>query len=227
MGTAIGGIVPREKITLDSLNGKTLGFDSYNIIYQFLSSIRGQDGVSLSDSKGNVTSHLAGLFYRTANLIGKGVKPVFIFDGKHSELKNETIRKRNEIRTDAIEKHEKALKKGNLEDAKKYGSRALRLEPKMVEDAKTLLKAMGLPVVQAPGEGEAQIVHMVQQGKLDGCVSQDYDALLFGTPVLYRNIGVSGKRKIPGKNIYADVEPEKIILEKVLSENNLTRKKLI
>ena len=63
--------------------------------------------------------------------------------------------------------------------------------------------------------------------KIDGCVSQDYDALLFGSAVLYRNIGVSGKRKIPGKKIYADVEPEKIILEKVLSENGITREKLI
>ena len=227
MGTAIGNIVPKEKISLDSLNGKTLGFDSYNIIYQFLSSIRGYDGTPLMDSRGNVTSHITGLFYRTINLVEKGVRPVFVFDGVPSELKKETLMKRHEIRTDAIKKHETALKEGNIEDAKKFGSRALKLNKKMVADAKELVSLMGFPVVQAPEEGEAQIVEMVKAKKVDGCVSQDYDSLLFGAFVQYRNIGVTGKRKVPGKNIYADIEPEKIVLEKVLSENELTQKKLI
>ena len=98
MGTAIKDIVSRENISLDQLNNQTLGFDAYNIIYQFLSSIRGQDGTPLKDSKGNVTSHLTGLFYRTINLVDRGVKPVFVFDGKPNELKAETIKKRTEIR---------------------------------------------------------------------------------------------------------------------------------
>ncbi len=227
MGTAIGDIVPRQKISLENLNGKTLAFDSYNILYQFLSSIRGEDGTPLKDSHGNVTSHLAGLFYRTINLAEKGVRPVFVFDGKPSELKKATLEKRHEIRTEAFAKHAQAVAEGNLEDARKFGSRALKLDGKMVADAKELVSLMGFPVVQAPGEGEAQASHMVREKKVDGCVSQDYDALLFGCSVLYRNIGVSGKRKIPGKNIYADVEPEKILLEKVLSENSLTQEKLI
>ena len=227
MGTAIGDIVTRENISLDHLNGKTLGFDAYNIIYQFLSSIRGPEGMPLRDSKGNVTSHLTGLFYRTINLVDRGVKSVFVFDGKPSELKAETIRKRVEIRTVAAKKHEEALRKGDLEEAKKFGSRALKLEKGMVKDAKELLSLMGFPVVQAPSDGESQIVAMVKANKLDGCVSQDYDSLLFGATILYRNIGVTGKRKVPGKNIYVDVEPEKIILEQVLSENNITQQKLV
>lgn len=227
MGTAIGEIVPREEITLEQLDGKTLGFDSHNIIYQFLSSIRGPDGTPLMDSHGNVTSHLTGLFYRTINLVEKGIRPVFVFDGKPSELKTDTLRKRRETRTVAIQKHEEALKGGDMEEAKKWGSRALKLDEKMVADARELISLMGFPVVQATGEGEAQVVQMVKDGKLDGCVSQDYDALLFGAPVLYRNVGVTGKRKVPGKNIYADVEPERILLQKVLEENSITQEKLI
>ncbi len=227
MGTAIGEIVPRESIELEDLTGKTLGFDSYNIIYQFLSSIRGPDGTPLMDSHGNVTSHLTGLFYRTINLVDKGIRPVFVFDGKASALKAATQKKRHEIRTDAIQKHEQALKEGNLEEAKKFGSRALRLDGKMIADAKELVSLMGFPVIAAPGEGEAQVVHMMKEGRLDGCVSQDYDALLFGASTLYRNIGVTGKRKVPGKNIYTDVDPEKIILHNVLESNGITSEKLI
>src|SRR3989344_2698103 len=177
MGTPIGDLVVKEEISLDFLSGRTVGVDSYNVIYQFLSSIRGPDGTPLMDSHGNITSHLTGLLYRTANLLEKGIKPVFVFDGEPNKLKAKTIKERVKIRTEATQKHEQAIKDGDLNTAKKFGSRALHLKPEMVEDAKELLGYMGLPVVQAPSDGEAQVAHMVSGGALYGCVSQDYDSL--------------------------------------------------
>ena len=227
MGTDLGDLVGKEEISLDYLQGRKVGIDSYNIIYQFLSSIRGQDGTPLMDSHGNVTSHLTGLLYRTVNLLDKGIKPVFVFDGIPPEQKRKTLEQRTKIRTEAIARHEKALKEGNLEEAKKYGSRALKLTDKMVEDAKQLLGLMGLPVVEAPSEGEAQIAQMALRKDLYGCVSQDFDALLFGAPVLLRNIAVTGKRKVPGRDLYIDVFPEKIELEVVLKQLGIDRRKLV
>ena len=227
MGVAIGELIEKEELALESLNGKTIGFDSYNIIYQFLSSIRGPDGTPLMDSEGNVTSHLTGILYRTANLVEKGVKPVFVFDGKPHVLKSKTIEERTKIRTEAIAKHEKAVKEGNLEEARKFGSRALKLTPEMVNDAKQLVEFLGFPIVQAPCDGEAQLSHMNAKGEIYGCASQDYDCLLFGTPLLLRNIGITGKRKVPGRNYYIDVKPEKIELRKALAGLGIDRKKLI
>jgi len=227
MGTQIGGLVVKEEISLDFLRQRKVGVDAYNVIYQFLSSIRGPDGTPLMDSNGNITSHLTGLLYRTTNLLEKGIKPVFVFDGKPHALKTKTIEERIKIRTDAKKKHEKALKEGNIVDAKKFGSRALHLTDKMVEQSKELLQYMGLPVIQAPADGEAQIALMTEKKQVDGCVSQDYDSLLFGAPIVFRNITVSGKRKVPGKNIYIDVHPEKIELQKSLDFLKIDRKKLI
>lgn len=227
MGTPIGDLLVKEEISLAFLSGRKVGVDAYNTIYQFLSSIRGPDGMPLMDSNGNITSHLTGLLYRTTNLLEKGIRPVFVFDGEHNRLKEETIKERVKIRTEAAKKHEQALKEGNLKEAKKFGSRALHLTPEMVEQAKELLGYMGLPVIQAPSEGEAQIAFMAEKKAVDGCVSQDYDALLFGAPVVFRNITVSGKRKVPGKQIYADVFPEKIELQKTLHSLKIDRKKLV
>lgn len=229
MGTAIGELIEseREEIGLAFLSGRKVGIDSYNILYQFLSSIRGQDGTPLMDGEGRVTSHLTGLLYRTVNLLEKGIKPVFVFDGKPSELKMKTIQERVKIRTEAEKKHKDALEKGDMEGAKKYGSRALKLTGEMVDEAKKLVELLGLPLVQAPSEGEAQIAHMVSKGELYGCVTQDYDALLFGAPILLRNIASTGRRKVPGKNLYIDISPEKIELERVLKSLNITRRKLI
>ncbi|MBT4596603.1 MAG: flap endonuclease-1, partial [Candidatus Diapherotrites archaeon] len=227
MGVKLSKLVEKEEISLDHLKGKKIGIDSYNMLYQFLASIRGADGLPLADTKGNTTSHITGLFYRTINLLEKGISPVYVFDGKPSELKSETLAKRREIRTDAEQKSKDALQQGELAEAKKMGSRALKLTPAMVEEAKELLRLMGIPVVEASGEGEAQASVLVARKQLDGVVSQDFDCLLFGADDLYRNIGFSGKRKVAGKNFYVDIKPEHINLEKVLGELKITREKLI
>ncbi len=227
MGVNISELVEKEEISLDYLIGKKVGIDTYNMLYQFLASIRGPDGMPLSDSHGNVTSHLTGLFYRTINLVDMGVKPVFVFDGKPSELKSRTLKKRREARTDAEEKSSTALQEGNLADAQKFGSRALKMTPEMVIEAKEMLTHMGIPIVEAPQEGEAQASVMVNKGQFFGAVSQDFDCLLFGANHLFRNIGMTGKRKVAGKNFYVEVKPQHLELEKVLGQLKLTRQKLI
>lgn len=227
MGTKIGELLVKKEIELDFLQGRKVGVDSFNILYQFLSTIRGRDGTPLMDSKGRITSHLTGLLYRTANLLEKEIKPVFVFDGEPSELKEKTREERHKIRTDARKKMEKAQKEGKEEEARKYAQQASSLTEEMIEDAKELIELMGLPVVQAPSEGEAQIAYMTEKGKVFGCVSQDYDALLFGTPVLLRNITVSGKRKVPGKDVYYEISPEKIELKESLKALGIDREKLI
>ncbi len=227
MGVNISELVTKKEIALDYLSGKKVGIDSYNMLYQFLASIRGADGLPLADSHGNVTSHLTGLFYRTINLVDLGVKPIYVFDGAPSKLKSETLRKRREVRTDAEKKSSLALKEGNMDDAQKFGSRALRLTPDMVIEAKEMLLHLGIPVVEAPQEGEAQASVMVASGQIYGAVSQDFDCLLFGATNLFRNIGVTGKRKVAGKNFYVEVKPQSIELESVLSELKINRQKLI
>jgi len=227
MGVNISELVEKEEISLDYLIGKKVGIDTYNMLYQFLASIRGPDGMPLSDSHGNVTSHLTGLFYRTINLVDMGVKPVFVFDGKPSELKSRTLKKRREARTDAEEKSSTALQEGNLADAQKFGSRALKMTPEMVIEAKEMLTHMGIPIVEAPQEGEAQASVMVSKGQFFGAVSQDFDCLLFGANHLFRNIGMTGKRKVAGKNFYVEVKPQHLELEKVLGQLKIDRRKLI
>jgi flap endonuclease-1 len=97
----------------------------------------------------------------------------------------------------------------------------------MLEDAERLIKAMGLPIVQAPSEGEAQAAFMASKGDAYVVGSQDYDSLLFGAPRVVRNLAITGKRKLPRKNIYVDVDPEMIVLENELARIGLTRKQLV
>ena len=227
MGVQIGEIIPRKEIELEKLNGRKIAIDAFNAIYQFLSTIRQRDGTPLMDSQGRITSHLSGLFYRTINLMESGIKPAYIFDGKPPELKKKELKKRAEAREEANEKWQAALERGELEEAKKYAQRASRVNEQLISDAKTLLELMGIPVIQAPSEGEAQAAYMAAEGKVWASASQDYDSLLFGAPRLVRNVTITGRRKLPGKNIYVEVKPELIVLEEVLKTLKLDREKLI
>ncbi len=226
MGVQLTGLVPVKKITLEELAGKKIAIDAFNALYQFITTIRQRDGTPLMDSAGRITSHLSGLFYRTVKLIEAGIRPVYVFDGMPPKIKLVRFL-REERKEEAKKKLEKAIEEGDEEEIRKYAMQAARLEPYMVEDAKKLLSLMGIPWVQAPSEGEAQAAFMAASGAVHAAGSQDYDALLFGAPRLVRNLTITGKRKLPGKDIYVEVSPEEILLEEVLKTLKLTREELI
>ncbi len=227
MGVNLRDLVSKTPIQFEGLKDRVVGIDGYNALYQFLAIIRQPDGTPLQDSKGRVTSHLSGTFYRTANLLEAGIKPVYVFDGKPPELKTAEITKRLEVKEKAREEYRLAIERGDMEGARRHAQATSRLTKQMVEEAKQLLSAMGVPVVQAPSEGEAQAAYMNRKGDAWATASQDYDSLLFGAPRLVRNFAVTGRRKLPGKPVYINIEPEMVKLEEVLAELSLTREQLI
>ncbi|MEM3553675.1 MAG: flap endonuclease-1 [Candidatus Bathyarchaeia archaeon] len=227
MGVNLRDIVPKTVIRLEDLSGKSIAIDAYNALYQFLAIIRQPDGTPLKDSSGRITSHLSGLLYRTSNLVELGIKPIYVFDGVPPALKEVEIKRRMRAKEEALIKYEQALKEGRIEEARMYAQATASLKDYMAEDSKRLLDLMGIPWIQAPSEGEAQAAHVVKRGDADYCASQDYDSLLFGAPRLVRNVTISGRRKLPGKNVYIEVEPEVIELEQVLKECEITHEQLI
>lgn len=227
MGVDLRDIVPRREVTLEELSGRAIAIDAYNALYQFLAIIRQADGTLLMDSRGRITSHLSGLFYRTINLLELGIKPVYIFDGKPPEVKELEILRRRLHKEEAERKYEEALARGDIKAARTYAQQTGRLTDEMVEEAKQLLDALGIPWVQAPSEGEAQAAYMASKGDVYAAASQDYDSLLFGAPRLIRNVTITGRRKLPKKDVYVDVKPELIELNQVLKELGLTREQLV
>ncbi|MDV3243702.1 MAG: flap endonuclease-1 [Nitrososphaerales archaeon] len=227
MGVDLGDAIPREKIRLEDIGGWTLAVDAYNTLYQFLAIIRGASGEHLKDSSGRVTSHISGLFYRNVNLMELGIKLVYVFDGKPPELKAEEIERRSAQRREAKDQYLRALKAGDVVQARKFAEASTSLRRDMVADAKQLLDAMGIPYVDAPSEGEAQASVMAAEGTVNAVASQDHDSLIFGAPVLVRNVTISGKRRLPSKGITINVQPERIALKAVLEETGLSREQLV
>lgn len=227
MGVKIFELVPKTELDLTDLKGKRLAIDTSLFLYQFLATIRQPDGSPLTDSKGNITSHLIGLFSRTTKLMQLGIKPCFVLDGKPPALKKEEQVRRSELKADAEAKYKIAVKEEDTDAMKKYAARTVRLSRDMVDEAVKLIEALGLPVVQGASEGEAQAAYLAKQGDVWASASQDADSLVFGTPRLIRNLAITGKKKKPGQLAYTNVRPELIELKTMLAALNISQEQLI
>ncbi len=226
MGVNISKLVQPTPLRLDDLSGRALAVDAFNTLYQFMATIRQADGTPLKDRDGRVTSHLSGLFHRSAALMEIGVKLVFVFDGAPPVLKEKTLQARRAVKEAAEVEWRAALAAGDMKKALSKAAQTSRLTGEMVDESKLLLDALGIPWLVAPSEGEAQMAHMAVKEDVWAGASQDYDALLFGTPTLVRNLTLSKKRRVAGGGS-TDVTPELVELGTVLRSLRLTREQLV
>ena len=228
LGVNLTPIIVKEIIQLQSLRGRSLAVDANNMLYQFLALMRTRDGTPLKDSRGNITSHLAGLMFRTTRLMHDyDINLIFAFDGKPSPLKEAELSKRRKVREKATTEWKRAMEAGDYATAFSKAIMTSRLTNPMVEDAKRLLELLGIPFVQAPSEAEAQTAYMAMRGDVWASNSRDYDSLLFGTPRLVRYLTISGREFLPSKGISRPLKPELINLNELLTHHIISRDQLI
>ncbi len=224
MGVKLNGLFEGRSIKMQDLTGRMIAVDAFNWIFQFLTTIRLADGSYLTDSKGRITTHLNGIFYRGAAMLENRITPVFVFDGKAPRFKKETLKEREKIKEDARIKAENA---STDEEKAMYMRRLSKIDDYIVDSSKELLGYMGIPFVQAPAEGEAQAAFMSGKGLVFAAASQDYDTLLFGAKRVVRNLNITNRKKISRKGITMQISPEIIEADYNLKKLGIDREKLI
>ncbi len=227
MGVDIGDLFKQEKISFKDLHDRVIVIDAYNVIHQFLSSIRQRDGTPLKNAKGEITSHLTGLLHRTANMVEARIRLVYVFDGKPHPLKAKTLEERQKRKEIAEKEWKEALEAGDMVKARIKAQQTSRVTDEIIQQSKELLGALGIPYIQSPSEGEAQASYMVKKGDAYAVGSQDFDCLLVGSPILVRNLTSSGRRKLPGKEAYTKINPQQIRLKSNLKSLGITQKQLV
>ncbi|EPT25227.1 putative flap structure-specific endonuclease 1 [Toxoplasma gondii TgCatPRC2] len=191
LGKFVGDFAPRaiKRQEPGSFTGRVIAIDASMSLYQFMVAIRdGNSFGNFTNDAGDCTSHIAGMLNRAIRLLEQGVRPVYVFDGKPPELKSGELAKRRELRESAQEAAEKAREEGNVEELRKQIVRSVRVSKQHNEDVKRLLRLMGLPVVEAPCEAEAQCAELTKNRKVWATATEDADALTFGATRLIRNL---------------------------------------
>ena len=221
MGCNLRDLAPSQPIDLNELKGEKVAVDVFLNAYQFITSLTGQDGKPLSYN-GKPVAHLMGFLDRATIMIEEGIDPVFVFDGKPHQLKMETLGTRKERKINAVSKWEAAIESGDLAAAKKLGPQTAEYTREMVAETKELFDCLGVTWLEAPMEAEGAAAVRCKNGEVAAVASQDWDVLLYGSPVMIRNLMAHGTKKFGRK-----VTAERIVLSELLEEHEITQEQLV
>jgi len=226
MGCNLKDLASPVAIEMKDLAGERIAVDAFLTAYQFITSLRargeGKDGTYLRDSSGRPVSHLMGFLDRSAALVEAGIDPVFVFDGRPHELKFDTLAERKERRVNAVEKWEAAIEAEDWKAADKLGAQVVSYSPEMVQETQQMLDLLGISWIEAPMEAEGAASVWCRQGQVAGVASQDWDVLLYGSPVMVRNLTSHGTKRY-GRMITA----ERIVLADLLEEHGISHEQLV
>ncbi|NXL18262.1 GEN endonuclease, partial [Setophaga kirtlandii] len=162
----------RQPVNISSLRGKTLAVDL---------SLWVCEAQTVKKMVGVVTKpHLRNLFFRFSFFTSMGIKLVFVMEGEAPRLKADTMSKRNEMR------YGPSKKAGAVRTGRS-------LFTAMLKECLELLECLGVPWVQAAGEAEAMCAYLNAKGLVDGCITNDGDAFLYGAQTVYRNFAMNAK----------------------------------
>jgi flap endonuclease-1 len=186
--------------------GKKIAIDISILMYQVVIAIR-NSGSDLTNNKGEVTSHILGLFNKTLSFLEKGIIPVFVFDGKPPHLKYKILEARKQVRQKALEKLSDAQ---TSIDKIKYLKRSVWISREQMNQCRELLTLMGIPYINAPQEADSQLAYLCKQNMVYAVLTEDMDILTFGSPRISRNLTSSKKA------------PLEIELSKILEILNIT-----
>lgn len=197
----------------DNLSGKFVAVDASNWLYKYMTTTaRFTDTESYTNNNGVELPNLIGVPQGIKKFIEYNVHPVFVFDGKPNDMKSDEIKRRKNIRDKAAKK---AKESNNKIDTSVYQSRSQTLNDKIIKTTKELFEHLSVPYITAPQAAEAQTAYMTNTGDFYAAVTDDYDSLIFGAENTIRKYTTS-------ESII-----ELMNLEKTLTNNNITYKKLI
>ncbi|XP_036406376.1 probable flap endonuclease 1 homolog [Megalops cyprinoides] len=157
---------------ISDYTGKVIAVDTSIVLNQFRTAVPGihnRNGVNLSP--------FTGLFYRTLHFLEHDIKPVFVFDGCPPAQKKTVLEKR--------------AKAAGMTGSYRYNPVSTK-----IQDCQRLLKLLGVPYIQAPGDGEALCAQLVKEGKVDAVASEDMDTMAFGSNLLIRQLNAKKSSEV-------------------------------
>ena len=186
-----------ERCTMADLQGKRLAVDISGWIFQSLQS-------PVFMKKPTLRPHLRNLFWRLHHLMRHNVRVLIVFDGPSPKLKGIALSKRAVARRQQREK-DLVVEEASIEDlAASCGSAETGFRytnvtentyfAQLCAECKEMLRVFRIPYIVGSGDAESTCAYLNRLGFVDGCITDDNDAFLFGALVVYRHYTCDKKR---------------------------------
>jgi hypothetical protein len=175
------------KTSIQSISGKTIAIDISIYLYKYL----------------NQNSLLENIYLMIHIFKANNINPIFVFDGKSPIEKWDTLKERYQLRKAAEETYLKlkavleaieipdSMKKEKIKELNYIKQKTTRITKTHIANVKELICAFGCPYIDAPGEADQLCAFLVNSGHAYGCLSDDMDMLLYGCPVIIRNLNLT------------------------------------
>jgi flap endonuclease-1 len=173
-----------DEVALKDLEDQVLAVDTSIVVYQFLVALKNTNQ-DLHTRDGRVTSHIHAIITKALSLVKKRIRPIFVFDGQAPDLKGDTLLERRVLK-EAAEKKLDAEAELDDEERVRLQKKTVRLTKEQMAECRDVLRLMGMPVIEAPGEADPQCAYLVREEIADGVISEDMDLLAFGCKRLVR-----------------------------------------
>ena len=195
MGVNLRNFVTKESMSLESLQGKTIGIDASSFMYRYLYTFKDKEGNPLKNKKGFQIGYILGFMSLFRFFYKQRITCIVVFEGKNPKIKKETAIKRKEAEEKLKEKYEFLQKKGDYEAAKKVKKNILEHGSFEIKQVKNLCSLSGIQGIQAQEEADWVLVNLYKAKKIHAVFSRDYDYLIYGVNSLF----------FPEKNEYLKV----------------------
>ena len=141
------------------------------------------------------------------------IKPIFVFDGKSIEQKNDLILDRKEKKEKARKEYNKLLEQYNyltnsythnenididilVEKMNILKKECIQLKKEDVTNIKELLKEFQIQYLDAENEADTLCVQLVKNNIAYACLSEDMDMFVYGCPRVLRYISVTHEKMV-------------------------------
>lgn len=188
----IAGSAAIKVYKFSQFRGWAVAVDASLIIHQTVIAMR-SSGKDMTNLRGELTSHLNGLFYKILIFLQNEMIPIFVFDGKAPNLKNKTLEKRK-FRKLQAEKSLEDFSDSEDEAYIKHFKQTFTPKKEDIVEAQILLDLMGIPYIVAPGEADVVCAWLASRrdasGKryVEGVCSDDSDMLALGANYLFKDM---------------------------------------
>ena len=132
-----------------------------------------------------------------------------VFDGAPLPSKRDTEVSRQKAREDSLNRARELEAAGDLNQAYAFYSKSVDVSPDMAFRVAQAIKPMGVQVLVAPYEADAQLAYLSRNNMVDFIISEDSDLLVYGcSRVLYKfDFKTEKGREIVRSNIF-EIHPD-------------------
>ena len=180
-----------KKVPLSEVKNKVAIVDTILYIHKYVIGIR-KSGRDVITKNGKVINHIFALSKIIKNFTDNNILPVFVFDGRSPNIKEDVVEKRKDIIKTSKQKCDELIDSGNTDSDEyiKYFKRSFSINNEIISECKEFLDYCGIPFVNSFGEADPQCAALGHYYKniCSGVFSEDSDILLYGAPYLLRDL---------------------------------------